>query len=58
MRLWNNPEINNHRISKPLHELQRKRDKARRKGWWTVEDIDYCHAFGKRVNNLLKREKK
>lgn len=32
------------RQAQPIAELQRKADKARSKGYWTQEDLDYANA--------------
>ena len=39
-----NDKITKHRKNKSIEELKRKADKARRKGWFTVEEIDYAEV--------------
>ena len=41
--------IAKYRRIQPIEELERKAIKARRKGFFTVEDIDLAHAEGKRL---------
>ena len=53
----NHPKIYKHRISKPLKELLRKRNKAKRKGDFTQEDIDYAKAWGKETHEFFNNQR-
>jgi len=59
---WNhNPIFTRMRLSKPIAELERKADKARRKKGkiWTVEEIDCAIANGKKLARwFVERGKK
>ena len=44
-------KIIQHRINKPLEELKRKAQKARRRAIWTVEELDLAAARAE----ILKR---
>lgn len=44
--------ITEHRQNQPLEELERKQNKAARKGYWTQEDIDLALA---KANEIAKR---
>lgn len=39
----------------PTVELERKKDKAMRKGYWTVESIDYATRAGEELSIKLQR---
>ena len=41
------------RKKQPLQELKRKRDKARRKGYWTQEDMDYADMAAIELQRLI-----
>jgi hypothetical protein len=52
-----NEKITSHRRSKTVEELKMKRDKAMRKGFFTVEDIDYAIAYGRKIEGLFNEVK-
>lgn len=37
-------KIKEYRLSQPVEELRRKQEKAQRKNFWTVEDIDLAEV--------------
>lgn len=51
------PKIIEHRQNKSLMDLALRREKARRKGHWTVEDIDYAVVHGRELSDFLARGK-
>lgn len=50
------PKIVDHRRSKPLEELKRKARKAKRRGFWTIEELDYSKAWGGYIGAILGQE--
>jgi hypothetical protein len=53
----NHPKIIKHRISKPLKELLRKRNKALRKGTYTQEDLDYSYVWGNEMHDFFNNQR-
>ncbi len=53
----NHPKIRKHRISKSLKELLRKRNKAKRKGICTQEDLDYAHVWGNEMHKFFNNQR-
>lgn len=50
------PKIIIHRRSKSLMDLALKKEKAKRRGHWTVEDIDYAIVYGQALAEFFKKE--
>jgi hypothetical protein len=47
--------IKDYRQKQPLEELARKREKARRRGFWTQEDIDHMWAWAEEMHGKIKQ---
>ena len=49
---WDCPRLEQARRSRSVAELERKRNRASRRGYWTVEDFDLAHVV---ADELLKK---
>lgn len=53
--MWRRNKIREARIRQPLKELERKAEKASRRGWFTQEDIDVGEVKGREMAQWFAR---